>query len=293
MSFTPGIHASARIHESASIDPTALIEADVSIGRDVIVGPACVIGAGSRLRDRAIVAGACDEVAAERLVMAITEAVTNAIVHGNFELESELKHRGDGSFARELEKRREDPEYASRVVDIRVDYEPTRCVWTVTDQGRGFDADGLLKQLDVMSPEDEMPFGRGIMIMRAFVDEVSWSQGGRQVRLVVHAERGEEKRLTTRRKYTAAIRVQRPGDLSGIEAIARDLSPTGVAFVTAEPMYEGDAVVVTLDAHMPTAYPVTGRIVRCRAVSEPYHDVAVHFDRNIETFVGALHDPTH
>ncbi len=55
MSFTPGIHASARIHPTATIDPSALIEAEVSIGRDVIVGPACVIGAGTHLRDRAII----------------------------------------------------------------------------------------------------------------------------------------------------------------------------------------------------------------------------------------------
>ncbi|MCA9309802.1 MAG: acyl-ACP--UDP-N-acetylglucosamine O-acyltransferase [Phycisphaerales bacterium] len=55
MSFTPGVHPTARVHASASIDPTALIEAEVSIGRDVIVGPACVIGTGTRLRDRAII----------------------------------------------------------------------------------------------------------------------------------------------------------------------------------------------------------------------------------------------
>lgn len=257
----------------------------------ILSRPDWVEPVATHLRDRAVVAGACDGVAAERLVMAITEAVTNAIVHGNFELESALKQRGDGSFAKEMAKRSEDPDYASRVVDIRVDYEPTRCVWTVTDQGLGFDAEGFVKQLDECDPSDDIPSGRGITIMRAFVDEVEWSKGGRQVRLIVYAERGEEQRASSRRKYTAAVRVQRPGDLGGIEAIARDLSATGVAFVTAEPMAEGDSVVVTLDAHMPTAYPVTGRIVRCRAVSEPYHDVAVHFDRSIDAFIGALHDP--
>src|SRR5437660_796472 len=43
------------------------------------------------LRHKAILCGACQEARANRLAVALHEALTNAIIHGNLELSSELK----------------------------------------------------------------------------------------------------------------------------------------------------------------------------------------------------------
>src|SRR5687767_5731704 len=61
------------------------------------------------LREKARLCGACQETRANKLVLALHEALTNAIVHGNLELSSELKEREDDAFARALAERAADP----------------------------------------------------------------------------------------------------------------------------------------------------------------------------------------
>ncbi len=228
------------------------------------------------LRDKAVAAGACDEDTAQRLVIAFTEAITNAIVHGNYELSSDLKQDGGEPFRQAIAQRQADPDYAERIVDIRVDYQPDRCVWTVTDQGRGFDVDKTLARLASSDPEAVLASGRGIAIMQAFVSELNWDQGGRQVQLIVESQRGEERRVSRRRKYTATIAVQ-PGAGQAFEAIARDLSDTGIAFITTEPLAVGSPTTITLDLYRETERRQPGTIVRCNAIAPPFYDVAVHF----------------
>jgi len=67
------------------------------------------------------------------------EALTNAVVHGNLELASDLKERDDDTFARALAERTADPHFCERNVLIEVDHNEDRCCWTFTDEGRGFD----------------------------------------------------------------------------------------------------------------------------------------------------------
>src|SRR5258708_7442651 len=66
------------------------------------------------LRQRAVLSGACDETSAGRIMMGLHEAVSNAIVHGNLEISSELKEHGDSDFARELARRCADERFANR-----------------------------------------------------------------------------------------------------------------------------------------------------------------------------------
>lgn len=67
---------------------------------------------------------------------------------------------------------------------IRVDYEvtPQRVAITITDEGDGFDPN------DVPDPTVEAnlekPGGRGLMLMRAFVDTVEFNEVGNSVRLI-------------------------------------------------------------------------------------------------------------
>src|ERR1700674_5563065 len=72
------------------------------------------------LRQRAILCGACHETRAGKLMVALLEAMSNAVIHGNLELGSELKERGDDSFARALAERASDERYKDRMVDIQV-----------------------------------------------------------------------------------------------------------------------------------------------------------------------------
>ena len=98
-----------------------------------------------------------DDVAAFAVKLALEESLNNAIKHGNG-----------------LD--------AGKTVEINYEIDP-RCVRiTVVDQGGGFDPAGVP---DPTADENlEKPCGRGIMLMRAYMDEVCYSSCGNQVRMV-------------------------------------------------------------------------------------------------------------
>lgn len=99
------------------------------------------------------------EEAAYGVDMAVREAVTNAVLHGN---------RGDESKSVEVEFRA-----SQSAVEI-----------SVRDQGEGFDPAGVPDPTD---PQNVLKTsGRGILFMRTFMDEVQWSPaegGGTLVRM--------------------------------------------------------------------------------------------------------------
>ena len=90
------------------------------------------------------------------ILVAVTEAVNNAIVHGN------------GS----------DP---AKQVRVTYEVEGDRIVFTVVDQGHGFDYYNLP---DPTAPENlEKPTGRGVFLMKHLADQVIFSDNGRSVEL--------------------------------------------------------------------------------------------------------------
>lgn len=95
-----------------------------------------------------------DEVA--DIVLCVHEAVSNAIVHGNGEVEAlpvevSLERLADG---------------------LRV---------TVRNRGPGFDAAGVMRETAAPA---EGPRGRGLRIIERLSDEHSWSDDGRQLTFV-------------------------------------------------------------------------------------------------------------
>jgi serine/threonine-protein kinase RsbW len=89
--------------------------------------------------------------------LALEEGLNNAIKHGN----------------------NLDPD---KVVKVTYDINERLASITITDQGPGFDP----KQVpDPTTDENlEKPCGRGIMLMRAYMDEVRFSKRGNQVRMI-------------------------------------------------------------------------------------------------------------
>jgi anti-sigma regulatory factor (Ser/Thr protein kinase) len=150
------------------------------------------------LCQRAILCSACDETRSARLMLALHEALTNSVVHGNLELSSDLKEQDDNSFAAELAARAANPLYASRNVTIDVVYDGERCQWTLLDEGKGFDVERVLARDAARAGDVSMVSGRGILMMRTFLDTVQYDQGGRRVVLTLLRSSGEEKRRRSR-----------------------------------------------------------------------------------------------
>ena len=90
------------------------------------------------------------------MLVAITEAVTNAIYHGN----------------------KSDP---AKMVSISCTHTPHSIVFTIADQGPGFDYYNLP---DPTAPENlEKECGRGIFLMKHLTDQLIFSEDGRVVEM--------------------------------------------------------------------------------------------------------------
>lgn len=122
----------------------------------------------------------CDDSAARmKMGIAIEEALLNAMIHGNLEVSSELRQLEDDSYQKLIAARRRNPVYGDRKVTVSVDVNRDRVQFSVADEGPGFDVESLPDP----SREDRLniPSGRGIMMMRTLMDEVTFSNRGNKV----------------------------------------------------------------------------------------------------------------
>lgn len=124
----------------------------------------------------------CDGRSWVRTGVALEEALTNALYHGNLELDSSLRQE-DGRAFQELarERRRQSP-YAERRVRVRVRISGCEARFTISDQGPGFDPDSLP---DPTAPENlTKASGRGLLLIRSFMDDVRHNARGNEITLI-------------------------------------------------------------------------------------------------------------
>ncbi|MCC7425102.1 MAG: ATP-binding protein [Planctomycetaceae bacterium] len=153
------------------------------VGNDIEVIPPLVAHIDETLR--AMRFG--DDEVRIRIKVALTEAVTNAMLHGNLELDSELRE-GDGTAWDNLlrERRAMSPYHDRRVVvDYRLRSEGIE--FNVRDEGPGFDPSRIPDPRCLESLQRQS--GRGVLLMRTFMHEVRFNERGNEVTLVRHATR--------------------------------------------------------------------------------------------------------
>jgi anti-sigma regulatory factor (Ser/Thr protein kinase) len=123
-----------------------------------------------------------DERTRVRLGIALSEALSNAMIHGNLEIDSEVRVRDADAYFDLIERRRGEPAYASRRVVLVARVDERAVTFIVRDEGPGFRLE------DVPDPTDPAnllrPSGRGLLMMRAYADDVNWNEAGNEVVLV-------------------------------------------------------------------------------------------------------------
>ena len=126
----------------------------------------------------------CDETGLFQVSTALTEALNNAIDHGNLELDSALRERGDNSYGRQRRERAVQSPYRERRVRVSEELTPRKVTYVVRDEGAGFD---LSTVPDPTDPENLLKAsGRGLMLIKMFMDEVSFNDIGNEITMVKH-----------------------------------------------------------------------------------------------------------
>lgn len=127
--------------------------------------------------------GLCDETTCIRLGIALEEAILNAMYHGNLEVSSELRRDGDQPYRDLIEQRKRQDPYCKRTVTIRATLSRDEAVYVIRDQGRGFDPSQLPDPTDPANLESTS--GRGLLLIRTFMDEVYHRDGGREIVMIL------------------------------------------------------------------------------------------------------------
>ncbi len=129
--------------------------------------------------------GLCDDTDYFRLGMAVKEALLNAILRGNLELDTQQTRRCEDALSELIAKQLQlHPQWASRSVHVSIRIDPQQAVFVIRDEGSGFDTRGIPTKGDLGSLDPDA--GRGIVLMRAFLDEVTYNAAGNEVTLVKH-----------------------------------------------------------------------------------------------------------
>lgn len=117
----------------------------------------------------------------DTLKMALGEIVLNAIEHGNLNITMKEKQTATekGEYNDLLWKRKNDPAYADKLVTMDIYMDSEKLVFTITDQGNGFD----YKTIFDTDPHAHIGCGLGMFIARSFFSEVAYDGCGNRVRL--------------------------------------------------------------------------------------------------------------
>ncbi|MGE0682972.1 MAG: response regulator [Candidatus Binatia bacterium] len=120
------------------------------------------------------------------LQLVLSELLLNAIEHGNLEISGKEKHQAliEDRFAVLIEERRADPLREQRCVSVELNFAQRtgefRC--HIRDEGEGFCWQDMPQEI---KPEDlVLPHGRGILLSRLLVDQLSYNDAGNEVTVV-------------------------------------------------------------------------------------------------------------
>ena len=123
----------------------------------------------------------CGEAERLRVGVALEEALINAYYHGNLEVSSDLREEDLAGYYRLAKQRSRQQPYTNRRITVRVSMSRDESIYVIRDEGPGFDPSLLPDPTDPANLE--RPCGRGLLLMRTFMDDVVFNDIGNEVTL--------------------------------------------------------------------------------------------------------------
>jgi CheY-like chemotaxis protein/anti-sigma regulatory factor (Ser/Thr protein kinase) len=152
----------------------ASVETNYVLGLELDAIPALV----AHLQEELQYMSVCDERDLVRVGTALHEALVNAVEHGNLEITSEQRQN---NYHKIVEQRRQQTPFRDRRVHVHARVVPGQATYIIRDEGPGFDPQAVPDPLD---PENlEKLSGRGLLLIRMFMDDVQFNDRGNQITL--------------------------------------------------------------------------------------------------------------
>jgi len=128
-----------------------------------------------------------------RIGVALEEALLNSFYHGNLEVSSKLREEDYDLYYSLAKQRCSEAPYADRKITVECRFSSESASFVISDEGPGFDPSTLP---DPRDPENlERPSGRGLLLMRTFLDEVEYNSKGNQVRMLKRRQVQDQEEL--------------------------------------------------------------------------------------------------
>lgn len=125
--------------------------------------------------------GLFDEAERLRIGVALEEVLLNAMFHGNLELSSSLREDDKPTYHDLARSRAKESPYCDRRIFVSAAFSPTGAVFTIRDEGPGFNPKELPDPTDPANLHRIS--GRGLLLMHTFMDSVAFNESGNEVRL--------------------------------------------------------------------------------------------------------------
>jgi CheY-like chemotaxis protein len=121
-----------------------------------------------------------------RVCVALREALINAMHHGNLEVNPAADEGDDKAYQARLDERSKQEPYRNRHVHVTATVTRRQAEYSVRDEGPGFDPACFE---DAANPANlEKPRGRGLLLIKTFMDHVTFNEDGNSVTMVKRCE---------------------------------------------------------------------------------------------------------
>ncbi len=117
-----------------------------------------------------------------RITTALDEAISNAYFHGNLEVSSTIREQDRRAYKVLADERRTQSPYRERRIRVTSQFRDGVATFSIRDDGPGFDVASLPDPTDLDFLH--RPTGRGVFLMRTFMDEVRFNRKGNEVTLL-------------------------------------------------------------------------------------------------------------
>jgi CheY-like chemotaxis protein len=172
------IMARARYRHHRLRERLTRLESQFELDNDAALIPVLVGEMSENLQRMRI----CEDAELTRVTIALGEALDNAMHHGNLEVSSSLREGDDCAYRELVAARRRQSPYKDRHIHVTARETRNEAVFVIRDEGPGFDVSCLPDPTDPANLERVS--GRGLLLIRTFMDEVRHNPAGNEVTLI-------------------------------------------------------------------------------------------------------------